>query len=103
MADTIMQKLLTNLPADPIFFKKEDITVGRTLLYYGLSDPMGEWEVKKIISWFTTDERGKWEPREVPEVRHLDDDVYIVKIGNSRIRRKFTFGYIRYSAIWRLG
>jgi hypothetical protein len=94
--------LCLSLPADPIFFRKEDIKTNCRLMYYGVKDPMSEWKITKIISYFTTDVRGKWEQREVPQVRHLDDDVYLVNINNRNMKLKLTFGYMRYSAIWRL-
>ncbi len=91
-----------SLPPDAIFFRKEDIKINRKLMYHGVKDPMSEWRVTKIISYFTTDIRGKWEPREVQEVRHLDDDVYLVNVNNRNAKLKLTFGYMRYSAIWRI-
>ncbi len=91
-----------SLPPDPIFFSKEDIKLHTRIIYYGVSDPLSEWRVAKIISYFTTDVRGQWEQREVPEVRHLDDDVYLVNVNNRNAKMKLTFGYMRYSAIYRL-
>lgn len=81
-------------PVDPIFFRKVDIFVGQKLLYMGRSAPNTVWKVKSIQT-----DAGKKGYKYVDVVHKLAD--YVV-LSNGVEVKQMTFGYMSYSAIWRL-
>lgn len=86
---------------DSIFFIKEQIKVGGpALLHFGRLAPRTMWDVTKIVSHRWT-ERGLCKPELVQQVRYLSDTVYL-HCRESSETRSATFGYLSYSAIWRM-
>lgn len=85
---------------DDDFFTKYQITTGIQLQYRGRSDPGSLWVVTRIVShkWTQT---GNCVPETVETVRYLSDTVHMVKQGTQE-RHSATFGYLSYSAIWRI-
>lgn len=81
-------------PADPIFFRKVDIFPGQKLRYMGRSAPNTVWTVKSIQT-----DAGKKGYKYVDVVNKLAD--YVV-LSNGVEVKQMTFGYMSYSAIWRL-
>lgn len=85
-------------PDDSTFFHKGQISVGKTLLYLGRLDPGTRWVVTKIKSFSLRSDAGwVW----VSTCRMLSDDVYLKNVDTGE-QRTATFGYLSYSAIWRL-
>jgi hypothetical protein len=86
---------------DDIFFHKSQLHYGTRLIYYGRLDPMSIWEIVDIKSYFLGKVVGQYSLKKVPEIRHLNDILYFRKI-NTNETKKMSFGYLSYSAIWRL-
>jgi hypothetical protein len=84
------------LPYDPVFFCKVDVFPGAVLTYLGRTQPGSRWVVASVQSDF-----GKQGYREVLAVRHLADYVTLRHEGTGETKQA-TFGYLSYSAIWRL-
>lgn len=81
-------------PVDPIFFRKVDIFLGQKLLYKGRSAPDTVWTVKSIET-----NAGKEGYKHVDVVQKLAD---YVTLSDGWETKQMTFGYMSYSAIWRL-
>ncbi len=90
-----------NLFEDPVFFHKSMVEIGTKFVHYGRKNPLSTWEVTKITSWFTTNKPGIFKPKSIKEIRHLDDDIILQNVDTGE-EKKATFGYLSYSAIWRL-
>jgi hypothetical protein len=84
---------------DPIFFTKDQITLGTVLIYAGRREHSA-WIVSRII---TTNTRGA--RHNVPAVLKFSDQVYLRRSNGppSNAQRAMSFGYLCYSAIWRIG
>lgn len=86
--------------ADSIFFSKADLRVGASLRYYGRNATRGRlYFVERI----RTIERinGLLTVSSVQTPVHLVDLITLREATTGRIR-ELTFGYLSYSAIWRL-
>jgi hypothetical protein len=84
---------------DSVFFIKAQISIGLNLICMGrLAKPSG-WIVTRIISHHTN---GK--PMHVNTVQYLSDRIYLRRANASgtMAERSGTFGYLSYSAIWRI-
>lgn len=84
---------------DPIFFTKDQITVGTKFRYCGRTNPNGVFEVTHIKSYKKSG-KGNWYATRETEVQKLNDKVTVV--GPEKDVRTFSFSYLSYSAIWRL-
>lgn len=84
---------------DPIFFIKDQFSVGTVLIHSGRKDHSA-WIVTRIIN---TNSRGA--RHLVDTVQKFDDRVYMKRSNGtaSMAQRGMTFGYLCYSAIWRVG
>ena len=84
---------------DPVFFTKDQIRVGTVLVHVGRLDPSA-WEVVRIAHTNIREVR-HW----VDTVESFADRVYL-KRSNGGITsplRVLGFGYLCYSAVWRVG
>lgn len=110
-ADVI--NIIGRLPVtgDPIFFRKDQLEVGKQLVYFGITDPNSIWEVTKIThAYFDPYSNRRYRKVNSPEA--LMDLVYLRRISNKpRVRKngkrmsgrlELNFAYLSYSAIWRL-
>ena len=88
---------------DPVFFAKEDIKVGTILLHMGrLEENQRRYKVVQIHT-FTKSDKENFRQESVDEVQKLSDVVYMTAVsGPPTFRRRATFGYLSYSAIWRI-
>lgn len=88
-------------PADPIFFNKDDVTVGTRFRYHGALGH-GEWVVERIVT-FTRQRDGDHVETDVQRIRVITDVLHLRKLHTtSGETRRATFTYLRYSAIWRI-
>ncbi len=91
---------------DPVFFKKNQITIGTELVYYGRHAPGTKWKVARILHFYneTPNKRNHWEGRlRLRRVEHPEtlNDALVLHCENGA-RMELTFQYVSYSAIWRL-
>lgn len=86
---------VTSLVRDPIFFGKGDVFVGTRLEYRGRKAPGQIWEVSGIYTYIPKKEGYE----RVDGVRTLQDLVFFTSGSEERAA---TFGYLSYSAIWRI-
>lgn len=91
-------------PRDDIFFRKVDIKVGTILLYKGRLAPNARYEVIRIVS-----DRGFGKgDKTVQMVEKMNDLVHMRCLDYQKFpwmpltRDGMAFGYLSYSAIWRL-
>jgi len=96
-----VEQLKKPIVLDDIFFHKTQLHVGTRLSYYGRNDSMSSWDIIEIKSHFLGNTVGQYRIRKVEEVRHLSDIVEVRNIHTGQ-RRKMSFSYMSYSAIWRL-
>lgn len=82
---------------DPVFFTKEQIQVGTTMIHVGRLDPSA-WVVSRIVN--ITPRGGR---RSVTTVETFADLIYLRKANGAPPMKRTTFGYICYSAVWRVG
>lgn len=86
---------------DALFFIKAQISVGTTFEHFGRLDPGSLWDVNRIV----TDEptaSGVTRSKSVKTVQRFNDTVYLTRRGSNSEKRQGSFGYLCYSAIWRL-
>ena len=88
-----MLSLVPKVEGDPIFFEKRQLRVGMTLVYYGRTNPNSRWIIDAIYTGVTH--------RHTIFPETLKDLVQLTERGTGR-RRLMKFGYLSYSAIWRL-
>lgn len=89
---------------DPVFFPKEALRIGTTLVNYGRRDPGSKWEVIDIRTYVRTS-ADYYQLQRTKEVLHLSDIITLKRIPSDPAfvsRREPTFGSLSYSAIWRL-
>jgi hypothetical protein len=81
---------------DPVFFHKAQISVGSQLWHFGRLDPKSLWEVYAIISY------NRKKQKHIQTTSKLLDVVYMRRVNSENETRYMTFGYLSYSALWRL-
>lgn len=86
---------------DSIFFHKGQLTTKTRLVYRGRLDPGSLWRVTSIVTYDRPLGTGTYRRREVSSVVRLNDDITLTRIGSNETRSA-SFGYLSYSAIWRL-
>lgn len=82
---------------DPVFFTKDQIHVGVTLIHVGRLDPSA-WVVDRIVH--ITPRGGR---RPVETVETFADLIYLRRANGVPPLKKLNFGYMCYSAVWRVG
>lgn len=82
---------------DPVFFTKDQIKVGTTMIHCGRKDPSA-WLVTRIVN--ITPRGGR---RPVNTVEAFADLIYMRRANGQPPMRRSTFGYLCYSAVWRVG
>jgi hypothetical protein len=82
---------------DPVFFTKDQIVVGTTLIHVGRLDPSA-WIVERIVH--ITQRGGR---RQVNVVETFSDLIYLRRANGAPPLKKLNFGYMCYSAVWRVG
>lgn len=89
--------------ADPIFFTKDQLHLGTNLRYYGRLNPGALFTVTHIKSWRRSS-RGNYYAIRAEVASRLDDDITLLcrEPGKRPDIRKMRFGYLSYSAIWRI-
>ena len=96
--------------ADPVFFRKEQLTIGTKLVYMGRTDPNSIWEVSKIHHNYY-DVYSNIRHRNVKVPKTFLSLIFLRRISNAppiKGRKKMgnrlelNFGYLSYSAIWRI-
>lgn len=85
--------------SDPIFFHKSQIKVGSHFLHFGRRMPRTNWIVQRI--WTFQKEKYGRVRSYVTDVRTLND-ILEMRCEETGEIRSVRFGYISYSAIWRL-
>ncbi len=91
---------------DPVFFKKNQITIGTELVYYGRHAPGTKWKVARILHFYNEvpSRKNHWEGRlrfrRVEQPQTLNDALVLHCENGARM--ELTFQYVSYSAIWRL-
>jgi hypothetical protein len=85
--------------SDSVFFIKAQVKLGTHLLCLGRRERPTAWIVTRIISHSAS---GK--PLHLDEVQYLSDRVYLRRANGTlaHAERSGTFGYLSYSAIWRI-
>lgn len=104
LADYVIAKRPSKKPqpaVDDLFFIKEQISVGIVLEHFGRLDSGSLWDVNRITTEEPTS-TGVTKTKSVTTVHRLHDIVHMTRRGSSRERRQAAFGYLSYSAIWRL-
>jgi hypothetical protein len=106
---------------DLVFFTKDQLKVGSILKYYGRHEPNTTWEVKAIWHFIyvkpslnhpgrahfsskkidSNPRNGYYRRHKVASVNSLADQVEII-CKEIKQKHMLEFGYISYSAIWRL-
>lgn len=84
---------------DSIFFHKSQIRVGTNLRHFGRLNPNTTWCVTSITTYSARGGRMRFTAAN--EVHHMSDDITLV-CNETHEARSCTFGYLSYSAIWRL-
>ncbi len=91
---------VTSLVLDPIFFGKGDVFPGTRIVYAGRRAPGQVWTVHSIHTPMPkkedTDERSF---EKIDHVRTLQDLIFLRHGAEERVA---VFGYLSYSAIWRI-
>lgn len=82
---------------DPIFFTKDQISVGVTMIHVGRLYPSA-WVVERIVNLTPRGAR-----RAVQTVQTFADLIYLRRANGAPPLKRTTFGYLCYSAIWRVG
>lgn len=84
---------------DSVFFIKSQLKVGTHLLCLGRLERPTVWTVTRIVS-----HRPNGLPLSTGEVQYLSDRIYFRRSNGTRgnAERSGTFGYLSYSAIWRI-
>lgn len=93
----VTRKQVNKYQHDPIFFTKDQIHVGVTMIHVGRLDPSA-WIVERIVN--VTPRGGR---RHVNVVETFADLVYLRRANAAPPMKKISFGYMCYSAIWRVG
>jgi hypothetical protein len=83
---------------DDVFLHRSQIYVGAELMYYGRTDHGSIWRVTGI----RTTSKHVMGTQPVQVVQRMKDDVELTRIGNLADVKQVTFGYMSYSAIWRM-
>lgn len=93
------QKVVRLRDPDPVFFDKISASVGTRLSYHGATG-RSEWEIFRIVTLIR--DRGVHREEARADVRVLGDVIHLRRTDGPLEIRRATFGYLRYSAIWRL-
>jgi hypothetical protein len=102
--------------ADPVFFRKEQLTIGTKLVYLGRTDPNSVWEVAKIHQNYSARNifyEKVIRHRNIKTPETFLSLIFLRRISNSPQtklkgyrkmghRLELNFGYLSYSAIWRI-
>lgn len=86
---------------DQVFFHKDQIKVGTTIVCAGRLQHGTRWRVVEIITE-VKNKNGKWVRQSSPTVQKMTDEITLARVGSNKDQRAGTFGYLSYSAIWRL-
>jgi hypothetical protein len=85
---------------DVIFFHKDQLELGTTLVNFGRLSHGSLWTVFDIKTYRTT-ASGRTLSRSVYAIQKLSDDVVLVQVGSGEVRQ-ISFATLSYSAIWRI-
>lgn len=86
---------------DPIFFHKEQVRVRTRLVYFGRLEHGQVWRVESIQTWQKSRRSDRLVAARVGYCHRLNDEVTLINEATGE-RRTVGFGYICYSAVWRL-
>jgi hypothetical protein len=99
MMETVQSSSVVELFEDRVFFRKDQIMIGTVLVYYGRRNPGKTWRVMRVRNFKRVNGEcvGKWDRF----VKGLQDEVelHCEETGDWVYLH---FGYLSYSAIWRL-
>lgn len=92
-----VDKIPTQVFTDLIFFHKSQLRLGMTLHYMGRTAPNSFWLINRI--WRVSHKRGVEVKSIAASVGTLNDILELKCGGETKYVR---FGYLSYSAIWRI-
>jgi len=86
---------------DDTFFHKSQIEFGTRILCLGRLTPNTIWEVVGIESHFLGTKAGDIKLKKVNQIRYLSDVITLQNLETGE-KKRMSFIYLSYSAIWRL-
>lgn len=93
MTQSLRQDNVFSLNSDPIFFSKHQLRHGTLLRYYGRRNPGQLWYIDRVVG------KKRGDALIFPETL---SDLVQVKNATTFETKWLTFGYLSYSAIWRI-